>query len=351
MPQFWENPTAHNAFVLSWISLVITLVAAVGGIIAYFYLDSSLILCYGLENCVDFISSAIVLWRFYRPGKDDSAREELLADREIRASVAISLILTLLGFGTIVAAAEDFAAGNEEETNLWVLYYISFFSLIVFGAMSIFKFHYAHKLDSPSLNKDGICSLMGTVLAASLFVNTVIILATDGAAWWLDPTIALIAGVASLAIGLYGIYEPFVMRGIPVLSPKWWLYHKQSTNSNTNLSEVESQLQMKQQHPPQNYSQNRPMGFQNDMMFSDQEDSEDQNSPVRQSPNMGSGDVVCDKNVDSTIKNEDAILDQSMTLESSNNNTTNTSSNVPHQSNAEDDLELRKEERSDVELI
>ena len=56
----WNEPTGFHVYVLSWISLIITLIAGIGGIVAYYTLDSSLILVYGLENLVDFMSSAIV---------------------------------------------------------------------------------------------------------------------------------------------------------------------------------------------------------------------------------------------------------------------------------------------------
>jgi hypothetical protein len=50
-----------------------------------------------MENFVDFISSAVVLWRFYVPGELTKEREKLLNDREDRAAVAISVLIILLG--------------------------------------------------------------------------------------------------------------------------------------------------------------------------------------------------------------------------------------------------------------
>jgi hypothetical protein len=50
-----------------------------------------------MENFVDFISSAVVLWRFYAPGELTKEREKLLNDREDRAAVAISFLIILLG--------------------------------------------------------------------------------------------------------------------------------------------------------------------------------------------------------------------------------------------------------------
>lgn len=71
-----------------------------------------------MENCVDFLSSVVVLWRFYCPGELTKERVELLQKREKRASMAISFILMLLGVGVIAAAADDLAHGAETENDL-----------------------------------------------------------------------------------------------------------------------------------------------------------------------------------------------------------------------------------------
>lgn len=211
-----------------------TLLAAVGGLAAYKFLDDSLLFVYGFENCVDFISSAIVVWRFNRPGSDDDTeRKAILEAREKRADVAISMILLVLGFGSIIVAIHDFQKGREEEEDqyLWALYYLAFFSLLVFGGMAMFKFRYADELKSKSLYKDGICSLIGASLALSLFFNTVLSLSTDGLLWWLDPAVAIIAGVGSLFYGLYSIYVPFVKEGLPIFSCSWWTYSNKGDTS------------------------------------------------------------------------------------------------------------------------
>lgn len=185
---------------------------------------SSLILCYGLENLVDFLSSMVVMWRFYCPGGHgkDPTREALLMKREKRASMAISFILVLLGLAVLIAALEDFTHGEESLDNLRKLAIISIVSVFVFGAMTVVKFHMAKLLQSASLKKDGVCSLIGTILSGSLFVNTLIIM-KQANAWWLDPFVAFSCAIASLIYGLSSIYRAYVVHGIPVCNPRWWL--------------------------------------------------------------------------------------------------------------------------------
>jgi len=235
MVRWWSSPTAYDAYILSVVSLVVTLVAAVGGLVAYKLLDDSLLFVYGFENCVDFISSAIVVWRFNRPNHTSSSsnsstvttnRAATLEAREQRADVAISMILTLLGIGSIIAATLDFEKGHEldEDEHLWSLYYLAFGSLLVFGGFAMLKFRYADALNSKSLHKDGVCSLIGATLALSLFFNTVLNLSTEGMLWWLDPGVAVVCGVGSLGYGLYSVYGAYVGEGLPVFTCAWWIY-------------------------------------------------------------------------------------------------------------------------------
>uniref|UniRef100_A0A7R9WDX3 Cation efflux protein transmembrane domain-containing protein n=1 Tax=Pseudictyota dubia TaxID=2749911 RepID=A0A7R9WDX3_9STRA len=218
----WTEPNSTHAFVLSVFSVIVTACAGIGGCVAYGVTGSSLMLCYGLENLVDFLSSVVVCWRFFSPGGTTSAHEADLRKREKRASLAISFILALLGIGVIVASIEDFTHGEETMANLRRIILTAVFSVIVFGTMTAIKFHYAKMLQSASMQKDAICSLLGTILSGSLFINSLIIM-EESEAWWLDPLIALGCGTAALLIGLRSIYRAYVIQGIPVCNPKWWL--------------------------------------------------------------------------------------------------------------------------------
>uniref|UniRef100_A0A7S2UN32 Cation efflux protein transmembrane domain-containing protein n=1 Tax=Attheya septentrionalis TaxID=420275 RepID=A0A7S2UN32_9STRA len=221
--RWWNAPTAKDAFRLSLISAAVALTGAILGLAAFSASGSSLVLCFGLENLLDTFSSLIVLWRFYCPHGIDAEREVLLKKREKRASIAISIVLAVLGMMIFVAAIHDFRLGpNAEEDNLNILLIISFCSIGIFGVLAVIKYHYSVELQSASLNKDGFCSLIGTMLSASLFVNTLLYMHT-AAAWWLDPFVATVAGIASLFIGLKASYTAYVVQGIPIFSPKWWV--------------------------------------------------------------------------------------------------------------------------------
>lgn len=249
---WWHEPNAAHAFNLSWISVVATAVAAVWGVTTFMDTKSSLILCYGLENMVDFASSVVVVWRFYSPAGTDAAHEALLAKREQRAGVAISAVLAVLGFSVIVAALEEFATQGDKNDDRRTLLFMSAISFLVFGTLTWIKFRYAKLLDSPSLEKDAICSLIGTVLSGSLFLNTLIITAYDGL-WWVDPFVAILCGFASLYVGFKALYVAMFVDALPICNPRWWVSSQGETTGNgmtTNGHAVDGTPKMTTELPP-----------------------------------------------------------------------------------------------------
>jgi divalent metal cation (Fe/Co/Zn/Cd) transporter len=232
MPSWWSDPSPKNAFVLSWVSVLLTFIAAFTGLTFYIASGSALCLVFGLENCVDFLSSVVVLWRFYCPGKVTAEQEELLKKREKRASIAISFILIALGISVISAAVDDLVTGAENEYELQLVIATSFVSVFIFGSLMCIKFQYAEKLDSASLYKDGICSAIGCTLAVALFVNTLIVERYPDI-WWLDPAVAIVCGAGALLIGLQAVIVASCMQRLPIFSLKWWM-----TSQGDGLDEV-----------------------------------------------------------------------------------------------------------------
>lgn len=190
---------------------------------------------FGLENCVDLFSSVVVLWRFFIPGELTKELEDHLQKREERASMAISFILVLLGIFVMGGAFDALVSGSEDETDMSLVLGISFCSIFVFGFLTALKFQYSKKLDSPSLHKDGLCSLLGTILSTALFVNTLII-EKFPETWYLDPAVSLLCGLAAAVLGIQAIYYA-KKSGIPVFSAQWWMVSQGSGNKETELAE------------------------------------------------------------------------------------------------------------------
>jgi divalent metal cation (Fe/Co/Zn/Cd) transporter len=137
---------------------------------------------YGLENSVDLLSSAVVLWRFASP--DEPKRLEA---REKRASVAISITLFVLGI-SVASVAIDHLANHNEVKSVGLLLGLSIPSIMIFSVLALFKFKYADVLNSPALRKDGACSLCGAILSGGVFIGAC--LKED--AWWFDSTVRVV---------------------------------------------------------------------------------------------------------------------------------------------------------------
>lgn len=150
--------------------------------------------------------------------------------------MAISFILILLGVFVFGGAADDFANGPESDSDLSLILGISFCSIIAFGLLTLFKFHYSKQLSSSSLYKDGLCSLLGTVLAVALFANTLIIEKSPNA-WWLDPAVSMICGIAAFALGVHAIFAA-LKQGVPILKLEWW-FVSQGDGRNESSGETE----------------------------------------------------------------------------------------------------------------
>jgi len=150
----------------------------------------------------------------------------VLQQREKRASIGVSIVLAILGFGGLITAVDDLATGYiPVENNKFILYYLSFTSFVLFGVLAKFKFHYAKKLKSPSLRKDGLCSAIGCILGFAMFFNALLgMISTEAAWWWLDPSVAFVCAVGALGYGLYGMYKAYVKDGYPIFNFRWWLY-------------------------------------------------------------------------------------------------------------------------------
>eukprot|EP00531_Pseudo-nitzschia_arenysensis_P002751 CAMPEP_0116126710 /NCGR_PEP_ID=MMETSP0329-20121206/6471_1 /TAXON_ID=697910 /ORGANISM="Pseudo-nitzschia arenysensis, Strain B593" /LENGTH=291 /DNA_ID=CAMNT_0003620799 /DNA_START=284 /DNA_END=1159 /DNA_ORIENTATION=- len=218
----WSEPNSKHAFLLSWVSTIITVAFAITGVVYYVTTGSAMCLVFGLENFVDFLSSVVVLWRFWASGKMTKEREKILKRRDLRASMAISIIMIVLGMGIIATSSHDIAAGPEENTHdLEIVLAMAGTSVFVFGILSLFKFQYANALSSESLYKDAVCSLIGTVLGAALFTNTLII-RRKPEIWWLDPGVAMICGFTALFLGFNSMYVAWRVRRVPIFALSWW---------------------------------------------------------------------------------------------------------------------------------
>lgn len=118
---------------------------------------------------MDFGGSVLVLWRF--SGGGETTPKAVLESRERRADVGISLMFVVLAVIVIAEASKDLV-GHDEDKDLIELIAIYSPSTVVFFGLGVAKLHIGAAIRSPSLRKDGMCSLAGALMflgeAASL---------------------------------------------------------------------------------------------------------------------------------------------------------------------------------------
>lgn len=186
-----REPSVRDAYILSWISLALTLVAFVVGVAIAAVTQSAAMLAFGLENLVDCFSSILVLWRFWGGGVgEDSASEQELETREKRASVGIAFSFLLLAV-IVGGIASAHLSAEEAPDSLKLLVALSVPCVVIFGALGVLKFHMGRKLDSPSLKKDGICSGAGAFISAGTALGGIMLL-SGADSWWFDSTVAVL---------------------------------------------------------------------------------------------------------------------------------------------------------------
>jgi hypothetical protein len=76
-------------------------------------------------------------------------------------------------------------------------------------------------------------SLIGTVLAAALFVNTLIV-QSNPSVWYLDPLVASLCGAVALVYGLQSVLMAKFRDKVPVFSCSWW-FNASSTGPDSSI--------------------------------------------------------------------------------------------------------------------
>ena len=186
-----SKPGAHEAYIVSWISLALTGLAFVIGLAVATTSNSSATLGFALENAVDGISSALVLWRFWGGGHSIPVAE--LELREKRASIGIAIAFVALAV-TVGGTASAHIAEHNVPGNVAALLGVSAPSVVVFAVLGAVKLHMGFATKSPSLKKDAACSLCGALLSLGVCIGT----AVAHEAWWFDAVVALLVSGALL---------------------------------------------------------------------------------------------------------------------------------------------------------
>jgi len=168
-PAYTKATWVKCALVASWISIVLTLLAGVGGIVAAIIIKSSAMLGFALESFVDVFSSVLVLWRFWHGGSKDPAVAAKLASREKRASVGIAITFILISIVVGIQAIVHLAKKTEPE-EATTLIIIASCCLVAFLVLAVVKFRISFALHSSAMRKDAVTSAAVAILSGGIIV-------------------------------------------------------------------------------------------------------------------------------------------------------------------------------------
>jgi divalent metal cation (Fe/Co/Zn/Cd) transporter len=206
------------AFALSWISLLLTVVAFVAGLVVAVNTSSSATLGFALENAVDFFSSALVCWRFWGGGA--TVPESELVLREKRASVGIAMSFVVLAC-VVGGVASGHLGAHERPSDLGILVSLAAPSAVCFGVLGALKMWVGLSTRSPSMRKDAACSLCGAFLSVGTCVSAGAVTA-DESVWFLDALVAILVSVGLLLYGAYVLAKNAAQRNRWWTASFWW---------------------------------------------------------------------------------------------------------------------------------
>mmetsp|Transcript_8943 Transcript_8943/g.10709 ORF Transcript_8943/g.10709 Transcript_8943/m.10709 type:complete len:271 (+) Transcript_8943:411-1223(+) len=196
----WISPTAAEARLISWISIVSTVCLVAIGLTIQEFTKSTSALATAIDGFADILTSASIIWRFW---KDNESESEARASesREVRAEVIIGFSLIILAVSVIATAAESIKEKNEVANENLVLV-LSVPSFIIYTALGTTKIFMAKKMKSSALRHDGISCIFGGLLSASVILE-IILENFFPDCWFLDETFALIISAFISALGIY----------------------------------------------------------------------------------------------------------------------------------------------------
>lgn len=183
----WQR-AAHQARLLSWLSLGYMAAEGAVAIIAAITASSVALLGFGLDSVIEGLASVIIVWRF-------TGTRTLSETAEARAHKAVAVTFFLLAPYIAYDAVSTLIAGTKAETS-WLGIGLSIASLIVMPLLGIAKKRLGARLDSGATSGEGEQNLLCAYLAAAVLIG--LLANTLFGWWWLDPVVGL--GIAGLAV-------------------------------------------------------------------------------------------------------------------------------------------------------
>ena len=186
----------YNAYRMRWFALAISWLSIIyngieGGVSIGVGAEvvSRALIVFGIQSLVEVLSAVLVIYRFRKEIRADSA---INLDLERRATLGIGILFIILAIGTWVASIIALTTHAEPESSQASLI-ISAGSLLCMIFIWLPKPWIAIELNSSVMRGEAACSLACIYLTIVLFIGSLIYKLWEGG-WWVDSTVAILLG-------------------------------------------------------------------------------------------------------------------------------------------------------------
>uniref|UniRef100_A0A6G1SEA4 Transmembrane protein 163 n=1 Tax=Aceria tosichella TaxID=561515 RepID=A0A6G1SEA4_9ACAR len=187
------------------VSLLINLLLAIVAFYFSFVNNSSATSAFAADCVLDFISSAIVLWRYY-----GDLNDVYMHAREQIACIYLGALFEISAVGIIIKAISDIVSGIEieVETPGYDLLYLASAAVVACSILIAFKWSLYKTIRDASILLDVINSLISTIFAFTLCLMTVLS-NFDSSFWYFDPILSIALALFMAGFGLKVIHQNF----------------------------------------------------------------------------------------------------------------------------------------------
>jgi divalent metal cation (Fe/Co/Zn/Cd) transporter len=175
----------RRALVLSVVSVVVGLAAAITALVLGFASGSLSLVGFGLDAGIDSAASAALVWRFSIERRDHARAlaVEHAAERVVGWVLVVAAVVLTLG-----AARALLAHGGAHMAAPQVVMLIA--ALVILPPLALAKWRVARRLGSAALRNDAV--LTGAAALLALVALLVAVLAETAGLWWADAVGTLV---------------------------------------------------------------------------------------------------------------------------------------------------------------
>ncbi|KAF8817815.1 hypothetical protein IE077_000737 [Cardiosporidium cionae] len=218
----------RQARAVSYISLFFTVVYGSCAIGVGFITGAVSLLAIGLEMYIDCLTSAAVLWRYWKEEAFSVEKEETLegleynlrlkgeleSHRERLANFSVGVLFVALAVFVLIEGVYHIASGNTaiptqaRITDATLVAVISWLCVVCFSGLVWWKFVLSARLNSALIKKDAMCSAFGVLLSILSGIAAIIELSnTTSSAASVAATATLVDGIFAIIISGFILFE------------------------------------------------------------------------------------------------------------------------------------------------